>query len=128
LNPDDFTKSGWDVITGAFISVKQSSPKEYERCSNLWYTNLGKDEYRWWEVTYMTNLSGNTDQLYEPFCLNDFKLADSAAGSGLDIYQLGASPIPIDGEHFQSFCERWAELFAKAYREELEQPRNLPLR
>lgn len=45
------TRSGWDVIAGAEISVEM--PGRYMRSASLWFTNAGNgNEYRWYEVTF----------------------------------------------------------------------------
>jgi serine/threonine-protein kinase len=126
IPPDAFPRSGWDVITGAYIIVKQSAPNPYEWSASLWYSDLGKRSgYRWWEVTYM--VFTQTSRAFQPFHLSDFAEADSAAGPGIGRYQLAAKPKAIDDDGLQAFCDRWATLLAKANKGELTRPTRLPI-
>ena len=126
IPPEAFPRSGWDVITGAFIIVKQEAPKPYEWSASLWYTDLGKRAgYRWWEVTYMAFAGASRE--FQPFYLADFADADAAAGPGIGGYQFAAKPKAVDDDGFQAFCDRWATLLSKAYKGELENLRKLPL-
>lgn len=126
---ESFSNSGWDVIAKAEIRVAQNFPhRSYIWSANLWFTNLGQgSEYRWWEVSYMT-LSRHSNR-FEPFALDTHELndADLAASPIMHIIQFASKPRPMDGEHIDDFCERWAELLAKAYRGELQHPPRLPL-
>jgi len=126
-----FERSGWDVITGVRIQVIQGAqrhrgdPKHYEWSASLWYARL-KDmpDYRWYEVSYFS-LSNVSE--YAPFAL-DFPEADGAAGPGIHKYQIAFGPVPIDDEDTEQFCDRWADLLARAAQYQLSYPRNLPLR
>lgn len=129
-----FQESGWDVVAGATICVDQSEPTRYKWGANLWYTNLGRgNEYRWWEVLYY-NVSTKRAQYYanyEPFALdvasNDFTDADLAASHVMHVINMAAEPRPIDDESIDNFCNRWADLLAKAYHGQLSRPQRLPL-
>ena len=121
-----FHRSGWDVITGATISVKQhQSP--YWRSASLWYTNLGSGEptYRWYEVSYFAPLSLTTAKNV-PFALKDIAEADEGIATG-GRYRIASGPYPIDDENVDDFCNRWSEILAEAYQGQLEYPRHLPL-
>jgi hypothetical protein len=120
-----FRRSGWDVITGGLISVKQRQPA-YTRSASLWYTNLGSDEqaYRWYEVSYFAPLSLSEPNV--PFALRGIDEADEGiAGGGK--YRVASGPYPIDDENVGEFCERWTEILTKACQGQLEPPRYLPL-
>jgi hypothetical protein len=125
---DAFENSGWDVVAGASITVTQNAPQLYEWSASLWYTNMGHDnEFRWWEVLYMTHPLLQRRRDYEPFALIDPAKADMAAAPGMNEYMLAAEPRPIDDEDIDDFYRRWEDLLAKAYRGELAIPRYLPL-
>jgi serine/threonine protein kinase len=123
-----FQRSGWDVVVGATICVTQSKPKPYEWGASLWYTNLGRDEeYRWWEIPYMTTPLLRRDVRYQPFAVSDLSEADKAAAPGMHTIALAAEPRPVDDEDIDDFCDRWADLLAKAHSGQLRHPRHLPL-
>lgn len=125
---DAFSQSKWKVYTGAIIVVKQETNKPYVWGANLWYTDLGKNaDLRWWEVTYMTHPLKRQHRQFEPFAVDDPAIADSAAGPGKGAVQFGAKPKLIDDEAVDEFCNRWADLFAKAAKGELRNPSNLPI-
>jgi hypothetical protein len=124
-----FDQSGWDVAAGAVITVSQDEPRPYLWGANLWYTDLGQGSaYRWWEVPYMTNPFVPPSTRQQPFALefDELSLADIAASKMMGQVQFAAHPRPVDDEHLEDFCERWAGLLAKAYRGELAQPPELP--
>ena len=124
LQEGAFQLSGWDVITGGLISVKQHQP-EYTWSASLWYTNLGSgDTYRWYEVSYFAPLSRSGSNV--PFALREIDEADEGIASG-GKYRIASGPYPIDDENVDEFYDRWAEIFAKACQGQLEHPRYLPL-
>lgn len=128
LPKDAFSQSKWKVYTGAIIVVKQETNKPYVWGANLWYTDLGKNaDLRWWEVTYMTHPLKHQRRQFEPFAVDDTAIADSAAGPGMGAVQIGAKPKLIDDEAVDEFCNRWADLLAKAAKGELRNPSNLPI-
>lgn len=129
--PDDgFIQSKWDVITGAIILVKQRRPI-YIWSSTLWYSKLPDDDnYRWREVSYFGNPLIPKDKLnieFEPFALKNFAEADKAASPTIGSYQIAFGPKSIDDEDFDDFCDRWADILAKAANGQLSHPRTLPL-
>ncbi len=131
ISENDFIQSKWDVIAGAIIAVQQGSPI-YEWSSTLWYSKLSDDDnYRWREVSYFGNPLIPKEKLkikFEPFALDDFKKADKAVStSAMSSYQIAFGPKPIDDEDFDDFCNRWADILAKAANGQLSQPRKLPL-
>lgn len=129
ISKDAFKNSGWDVVVGATIIVSQGQPNPYKWGANLWYTNLGTgSEFRWWEVSYY-NVMPRQDKLpFEPHAVDNIKDADLAASRISHSISIATKPRPIDDEDADSFCDRWAEILAKAYHGKLEYPRNLPLR
>lgn len=125
---DAFIHSKWTVYSGAIIEVQQKSIKPYEWGANLWFTNLGKtEECRWWEVTYMSHPLTRHRQQYEPFAVDDLSLADRAASPAMDVVQFGAKPKLIDDEATDEFCNRWADLLARAAKGELQHPSYMPM-
>ena len=120
----------WDVIAGAMIRIEQKARRPYIWSANLWYTNLGQGSaYRWWEVLYMTHPLVRTQRNYEPFALDidELSQADAAGSHIMTTIQFAAKPRPIDDEDLDSFCERWIDLLAKAYKGEITHPTYLPL-
>lgn len=123
-----FSQSGWDVVAGAFIKVRQSAPP-YEWSASLWYSKQHeKDEYRWREVSYFTNAFSRNRPRYEPYFLDDTNAADIAASPVMSGYQIAWGPAPIDDEDVEAFYERWADLFARAVRGQIQHPSRLPLK
>jgi serine/threonine-protein kinase len=125
-----FEKSAWDVIMIADITIEQANPK-YIWGANLFYADPNRSgEFRWYEVMFMAYYAVSRRPLYEPFRVDTMNYSDAArafGGQGIGAFQLAAKPIPIDDEHLDTFCNRWAELLAKAYSGELSRPRTLPL-
>lgn len=123
-----FSQSGWDVVAGAVVKVRQSAPP-YEWSASLWYSKQHeKDEYRWREVSYFTNAFSRDQRKYEPYFFDDINAADLAASQVMSGYQIAWGPAPIDDEDVEAFYERWADLFARAVRGQLQHPGTLPLR
>lgn len=123
-----FHRSGWDVVLGGIVAVRQSKPT-YVWSSSLWYTKLHpEDEYRWREVSYFASPFANSRPTYEPFALDDESQADEAAARGIGSWQIAFGPACIDDEEGAVFMERWSELYTKAVRRQLGHPGSLPLR
>ncbi len=94
ISENAFEKSGWDVIAGVKVTVIQREPKPYVWGANIWYSDLGqKKEYRWWEVSYMTNPFARKGRMPEPFALDMNQIADAdiAASSIMGVVTNGAS-------------------------------------
>jgi hypothetical protein len=122
----------WDVIALATIKVIQKVSQDighYEWGSSLWYTNLGsKEGFRWYEISYYDCSMRQPIREYEPFELTDFSEADKAAAQNIYCrYPIAYGPEPIDDENEGDFCDRWAELLARAYNGALCHPPHLPL-
>lgn len=125
-----FEKCAWEVIMIAKMTISQENPK-YVWGANLFYADPNRSgEFRWYEVMFMTSPLSRHRPSSEPFCIDYTNYGDAAialGGSAIGLIQLAAKPIPIDDEHLDSFCNRWAELLAKAFSGELSHPRSLPL-
>ncbi len=120
-----FKESGWDVVLGGEITVRQDAPT-YIWSSSLWYTKMfPEDEYRWREVSYF---GGSIVYEYAPYSLvSDPDDADIAASQITGAHQIAFGPVPIDDEEMESFISRWGDLFAKAAQGRLGYPSRLPL-
>jgi serine/threonine-protein kinase len=131
IRDDAFPRSKWDVITGAIILVEQQNPR-YLWSSTLWYSKLpDHDNYRWREVSYYGNPLIPKDKLNiecEPCALKSLTEADEAASpTSNGRFLIAFGPKPIDDEDFDNFCNRWADILAKAANGQLSHPRTLPL-
>jgi len=123
-----FNMSRWEVFTGVIAKITQRSREPYIWSANLWFTNLGKgQEYRWWEVSYMAHPLIRSHPKYEPYAVQDLSDADIAASPTMAHVQFGAKPKLIDDEFVDDFCDRWADLLAKAANGQLRFPSSLPL-
>lgn len=123
-----FERSGWDVVVGAYVTVAQVMPSEYQWSANLWFTDLGQDQqYRWWEVSYMSNALSRRRREFEPFSVTDLRDADAALGPVMHAIQSAADPRPIDGEDTADFIDRWSGVLATASRGQLRHPDRLPM-
>lgn len=123
-----FERSGWDVITGVIARVTQKTGEPYIWSANLWFTNLGKgQEYRWWEVSYMTHPLISSHPQHQPYAVEDLSDADIAASPVLAHIQFGSKPRIVDDEYVDDFCNRWSDLLAKAALGQLSYPRYLSL-
>lgn len=122
-----FQRSGWDVILGGVIEVRQPNPT-YVWGSSLWYAKLSsEDEYRWMEVSYCAHPLVKKRPAYQPLALDNEILADEAASPSMGLWQIAFGPECIDDEDSDDFKERWSDLYAKAVQGQLEHPRRLPL-
>jgi len=66
-------------------------------------------------------------QKFEPYAVDDLSLADQAASPIIGNIQIGANPKLVDDEAIEDFCDRWANILAKAATGELRYPSRLPL-
>lgn len=127
IAPDRFAHSGWDVVLGASIEVKQLQP-HYEWAASLWYAKWpSRSEYRWYDTGYCVGQLHRI-RAFQPFALLDLDEADKALAYGGDRpIMLAYRPKPIEDEDFAAFAQRWLDgRFALASRGALRQP-NLPL-
>lgn len=125
---DAFRRSGWDVVAGASVAVAQAAPSRFIWSASLWFTDLGLPRgHRWWEVCYMGHPLSRSAPAYQPFAAQRVEDADAAVAPGMARIQLAAKPRPIDGEHIQDFCDRWAARLAEAFNGNLRYPSRLPL-
>ncbi len=125
LPQNAFHRSGWDVITGVSIAVKQEKP-QYSWSASLWYRQTGDDGYRWWEASYYDILQPLAIQGAVSL-IHDVERADEVAKNSLGPFRFAEGPKPIDGADFNDFCDRWSLRLAKASQGQLEHPRYLPL-
>jgi len=126
-----FPRSRWDIVVGATITTKQGRNAYEGRSANLWFAKMPEDDrYHWWEVSYMRSpLSTREPYSTVPFgwdAPQALQHVDEAASSTMGVYQHGAKPKIIDGEHVEDFCRRWRNWFALAVQNRLECPRCLP--
>lgn len=123
-----FSESGWDVVLGIKSVVFQNKQPKYQWGANFWYakTSQSQADYRWWEVSYMTNPLVRERPEYQPFALDDPGQADKAAAPVMGRLQLAAQPVNIDDEDFESFYIRWRDLLAQAAEGSLRHPNRLP--
>lgn len=125
-----FERSGWDVLTGVTIKAGQQSPRYAPSSSLLYMDPNGKENYRWYEVSYFDSSftrsrSSNTPD--EPFALSNIEDADFAAAPLVHAYSLAFGPRLIDDEDAIDFYERWASILARAAVGNLGRPGRLPL-
>jgi hypothetical protein len=127
-----FPRSRFTAVAGAFVGVAQTGNRYCSgRSSNLWYADLdGSGQFRWWEAAYMQHpLSRQARRSDEPFGVSDqseLEVADVSASTGMDAWQYGRKPTPIDGERREVFLLGWINLFAAAATGSMDLPRNLP--
>ncbi len=125
VNP--FERSGWDVLLGGKVAVRQANPT-YVWSSSLWYAKLSPhDEYRWREISYFFNPLLAERPPHEPFALEDGARADEAAAATMGTYNIAFGPVCIDDEDKEEFMTRWSDLYRKAVSGQLRRPSSLPL-
>lgn len=123
-----FNQSRWDVLNGYYISLRQTEPR-YNWSGNLLLVSRPQDEhFGWYEVGYFENplIQKTRSAPFGATNPDDYQNADLAASPILASWQLAFDPIPIEGDHEQSFHDRWMERFAQAALGKLRQPQ-LPL-
>lgn len=124
-----FSQSKWDVLNGYYISLSQPEPP-YNWNGNLFLVQRPQDEsFCWYEVAYFESpLIQRTRPA--PFGVrnaDEYRIADEVAAGVVGTWQLAYDhPIPIEGDHEQSFHDRWMERFAEAALGTLREP-HLPL-
>lgn len=128
LPVDSFALSGWDVLLGAVIRVRQTKPIEVARSANLWFMAEGTGEdYRWVEVSYYAPLSSGVGGKGErPFSLTVVSDADKAAAEVLATYAHAYGPVCVDAEDCDKFCKRWADWIGAAALGKLVAPVGFP--
>ena len=127
INPDDFKRSGWDVVCGAVIGVGQDRPT-HKRSANCWYTRQRSKavDYRWYEVGYEGNPLTQRGFEFAPAAAS-VELADRAHSNAMDVVQVSCGPYPIDDEDTEFFLQRWTHILAEAAVGALQRlPRRLP--
>ncbi len=125
LAPATFSESGWDVIAGATIRVRQTGQPD-DWSSSLWYADRRNGAgYRWYEISYFA--LGSRLQSSGPFAIDNPREADLASGPAMHVYAEAWGPTPIDDENAAAFCDRWAAVLARASRGQLRHPSRLPL-
>jgi serine/threonine-protein kinase len=126
---DAFSRSRWNVITGAVIMVTQELNRPYEWGANLWYTNLGQTGgLNWWEIMYMTSPFLTPRKRFEPYAETDLNLADKAGSNTMDIIQFGSVPKQIDFGNEEEFYKRWVNYLTSAVSGNLSKPGLLPIK
>lgn len=127
IEKSEFQNTGWDVIVGAIIVVKQSNP-QYIWSSSLWYAKRHKnDNYRWREASYFSSPFSRERRNFDPYFLDEPYDADIAHSNIMGAHQVAWGPKPIDDENADDFFNRWMEFFALAAQGNLSHPSRLPL-
>lgn len=128
IDSDAFPLIEWDVIAGATIEVRQTTP-EYAWSASLWYAKHHRaGDYRWREASYFSTPFQTQRPVMEPYALSNAKRADEAMSSKImGIDQVAWGPKTIDDEDSTAFINRWVNIFAKAARGNLQHPTHLPL-
>lgn len=127
IEKNEFQNTGWDVIVGAIIGVKQSNPK-YIWSSSLWYAKRHEsDSYRWLEASYFASPFSRERRNFDPYFLDNPYDADIAHSNIMGAHQVAWGPNPIDDENAEVFFDRWMDLFARAAQGNLSHPSRLPL-
>lgn len=131
LSKDAFSYSKKNIICGALISIEQQNSQYYRgRSANLWFGEFSPQEFRWYEIPYMT-WGTSSGSYFEPYGItrqSEIQDADYAAGQIAHNVQHAATPKPIDGEHSDEFIERWLNRLSEASGNKLQRPRSLPER
>jgi hypothetical protein len=130
INVDTYTfnQSQWDVVNGFYLSLWQTEPR-YNWSGNLLLVRRPQDvRFGWYEVGYFENpiVRKTRSAPFGATNPDDYQNADLAATPTLASWQLAFEPIPIEGDHEQSFYDRWMERFAQAAVGKLRRPQ-LPL-
>jgi serine/threonine-protein kinase len=125
-----FSFSKMNIICGALISIEQTAQYYRGRSANLWFGEFTPGEFRWWEIPYFS-ISRKQDHYLDPFGISrhsEIRDADYAAAPIMGVFNHAATPVPIDGEHTESFMSRWLGRLAEASENRLQRPRELPER
>jgi hypothetical protein len=115
-------------LNGYYISLSQTEPR-YNWSGNLLLVRRPQDKsFRWYEVGYFESplLQRTRSAPFGAKNPDDYQNADLVAARVVAAWQLAFEPIPIEGDHEQSFHDRWMERFAQAALGKLREPQ-LPL-
>jgi eukaryotic-like serine/threonine-protein kinase len=128
IEKDAFNHSSWNVAIGATVIVSQGHPNPYKWGANLWYASMESgSEFRWWEVPYYSLSPRKGAIPFEPHAVTNIRDADLAASVISHTIAFAAKPRTIDDEDSDDFCDRWADILARAYHGQLRMPSHLPL-
>jgi serine/threonine-protein kinase len=123
IDEGSFDRSGWDVIAGAQIRIRQAAPKtDYPGMSaSLWAVRRpGTTNPEWFEVAY--NAEEGNAPAEEPFALKDLTKVDLIASGGMTNLYAAHGPIRIDGLRQDMFCDRWMGFLADAALGHMKRP------
>jgi eukaryotic-like serine/threonine-protein kinase len=124
LPPAALQRAGWEALRQGEINVRQLGAKPYRWSASLFFMRkVRSDDFRWYEVSFYPTFGSASDV---PMAL-DPEHAVAAMSPGITTFQVAFGPVPVDDEAFESFEERWLEVFARACEGRLEHPRHLPL-
>jgi hypothetical protein len=138
----------WDILAGAFVGVDDGwfASQKVCRSANLWYAKLTPSgDFRWWEIGYRESdkfpdlgakWEDQSVQLrahqWGPFGISaegkyryDFG-QDTVTRMSHGWLKLAHNPRPVDGEHVEDFCARWATWLVKAELRDLSDETRLP--
>lgn len=151
--PEFIQPQGWfgpgDILAGAFVGVHDGwvASEKVCRSANLWYAKLtSRGDFRWWEIGYresenfpelnLLKSKSQSTQIWEhqwgPFGISApltdryYFGNDTVSRMGQGWLRLAHNPRPVDGEHVEEFCGRWATWLVKAALRDLSDETRLP--
>ncbi len=116
----------FDVIAcGAIMVTQTPSVRGYEgRSHSLWYCDAqAQGEYRWFEVAFMNNFSGQPSTV--PFDLDPSEAGESFF-VGMSSQQCAYPFTPIDRADTSAFVDRWLIWLAQVANKSMQYPSTLP--
>jgi serine/threonine protein kinase len=134
IPPNSFPRSQIDVVLAKTIEIQQLTPRYVWGSSLLYCRFPKKQDYRWYEVSFMISpLSRATGPA--PISLLEetnnatsrYHHADLALSTTMHSYQAAFGPIPIDDENEEIFIDRWMTVFGAGAEGRLKYPSRLPL-
>lgn len=121
LEATDFPVSGWDIMLGGSLSLRQAI-NPYKWGTSLWFGRRGTTDTRWFEIGYYALKGGDA-----PIGLSPPDAAE-ASGPGLSNLNVALGPWEIDDEAEDDFHSRVLWLLTRAAMRQLSHPRYLPIK
>jgi serine/threonine-protein kinase len=119
IPPDAFSRSGWDVLTGASVNINWKA-NEFDIflqhfSANLWFAKRPNDStYRWWEIGYVADRGNEGLIHFGTGTPNWLDAIDRAMAGDESELRVAGTPVAADLEAEAAFLLRWRQRLADA--------------
>lgn len=126
-----FEAPAFDVVCSSSVHIEFGAPRgQYAgRSHSLWFGDLEQEnEFRWFELAFMTSPMMGGSSAINPFALPPNKQGAEAFWPGMAATQLGWPVMSVVAGELDEFIDRWATLLAKASSGGVPYPSSMPER